>query len=204
MDSRFWQVIAAVGAILFIIILVYMVKSSSETRDQVVNDTEQQFYSDVTSATFVTNQGDFTIALNHAKAPNTATNFVKLAKDGFYDGQRFHRVIEGFMIQAGDPNSKDLAKRDFWGTGGPGYTFADEFSDLSNVTGTISMANSGPNTNGSQFFINVNDNTFLDGKHSVFGSVTNGLDVIMKISQADTVERDIPAQDIIIQKIELK
>ncbi len=204
MDSRFWQTVAAIGAILFIVILFYMVKSSSDARDQVVNDTEEQFYSDITSATFVTNEGDFTIQFDHDKAPKTATNFVKLAKEGFYNGQRFHRVIEGFMIQAGDPNSKDLAKRDFWGTGGPGYQFADEFSDLSNVVGTISMANSGPNTNGSQFFINVGDNLFLDGKHSVFGKVVNGLDVVMKISQSKTVEKDIPASDIIIQRIDLK
>lgn len=202
--AKFWQIMAIVGAVLFIVILFYMVKSSSNARDQVLTGTEQQFYSDITSARFITNQGTFVIDLNHDKAPRTATNFVKLAKDGFYDGQRFHRVIEGFMIQTGDPQSKDLNKKNMWGRGGPGYTFADEFSDLSNVVGTISMANAGPNTNGSQFFINVGNNTFLDGKHSVFGKVISGMEVVMKISEAKTDVGDVPASDIIIEKVELE
>lgn len=196
--------IASVGAVLFIVILFSMVRSSSDARDEVVGGTEQRLYSEMTTATFITNQGEFTLELNHEKAPNTATNFVKLAEEGFYDGQRFHRVIEGFMIQGGDPNSKDVAKKDFWGTGDPGYRFADEFSDLSNVVGTISMANSGPNTNGSQFFINTNDNTFLDGKHAVFGKVVSGMDVVMKISQVDRDSKDRPLSDVVIEKVHVK
>ncbi len=203
MSNKFWQVVAVVGAILFIIILLSMFKSGSDARDEVVNGTEQQLLTDVTGVKFVTNQGEFTIDFNHDKAPNTVGNFIKLAQAGFYDGQRFHRVIEGFMIQSGDPNSKDLNKQHLWGTGGPGYNFEDEFSDLSNVTGTISMANSGPNTNGSQFFINTNDNVFLNGKHSVFGKVSSGMDVVMKISQVETDTADRPLSDVVVEKLEL-
>jgi cyclophilin family peptidyl-prolyl cis-trans isomerase len=114
-------------------------------------------------------------------------------------------VIEGFMIQGGDPLSKDVANKAMWGTGGPGYQFADEFGQgLSNVTGTISMANAGPNTNGSQFFVNTNDNVFLDGKHAVFGKVSSGMDVVMKISQLPTDQSDKPVQDVVIEKVEIK
>ena len=204
MSNTFWQVTAVVGGILFIVILFYMVKSGNDARDEVVTGTEQQLFSDITSVTFVTNQGNFTVDFDHDKAPNTSINFIKLAQAKFYDGQRFHRVIEDFMIQSGDPNSKDPAKKYLWGTGDPGYKFADEFSDLSNVVGTISMANAGPNTNGSQFFINVNNNLHLDGKHSVFGRVSSGMDVVMKISQVETEGANVPVSDVIIEKLELK
>ena len=203
--TKFWQILAISGALLFLIVLFFMTKTSTETRDDLIQKTETSLYSDVSSAVFITNYGQFTIKLERDKAPLTTENFIKLAKAGFYDGQRFHRVIEDFMIQGGDPLSKDLAKKSLWGTGGPGYKFADEFGEgLSNVTGTISMANSGPATNGSQFFINVNDNTFLDKKHAVFGVVTNGMDVVMTISQVPKNETDQPLKDVILQKIELK
>jgi peptidyl-prolyl cis-trans isomerase A (cyclophilin A) len=204
--TRFWQIFALVGAVLFIIILFSMVKKSDDTQESVVSGTQKQLNTDITTAVFTTNQGQFTIEFDHDKAPNTVSNFITLAQQtpGFFDGQRFHRVIEGFMIQAGDPNSKDVAKKALWGTGGPGYMFADEFSDLSNVAGTISMANAGPNTNGSQFFINVNDNIFLNGKHAVFGRVIAGMDVVMKISKVETDPSDKPLEDVIIEKIELK
>lgn len=175
--------------------------TQEETNTQVPTQEEAT----VSQATFVTNQGTFTLALETAKAPKTVANFVKLAQTGFYDGQRFHRVIEGFMVQGGDPNSKDVSKKALWGTGGPGYMFADEFgAGLSNVVGTISMANAGPNTNGSQFFINTNDNLFLDGKHAVFGKVIEGMDVVMKISQLPTDQSDKPVSDVIIEKVEIK
>jgi len=204
--TRFWQIFALVGAVLFIIILFSMVKKSDDTQESVVSGTQKQLNTDITTAVFTTNQGQFTIEFDHDKAPNTVSNFITLVQQtpGFFDGQRFHRVIEGFMIQAGDPNSKDVAKKALWGTGGPGYMFADEFSDLSNVAGTISMANAGPNTNGSQFFINVNDNIFLNGKHAVFGRVIAGMDVVMKISKVETDPSDKPLEDVIIEKIELK
>lgn len=202
---KFWQVAAILGGILFIVILYSMVQKSEDTKETVIAGTEERLYSDANTATFITNQGEFTLTLEAARAPKTVANFVKLASAGFYDGQKFHRVIEGFMIQGGDPQSKEESLRARWGTGGPGYMFADEFGDgLSNVTGTISMANSGPNTNGSQFFINVNDNLHLDQRHSVFGKVTSGMDVVMKISQVETRPGDQPLEDVIIERVVLK
>jgi cyclophilin family peptidyl-prolyl cis-trans isomerase len=154
--------------------------------------------------TLKTNQGDIKLELYTEQTPKTAGNFIKLASENFYDGVRFHRVIKGFMIQGGDPLSKDVANKMVWGTGDPGYKFADEFAQgLSNIRGTISMANSGPNTNGSQFFINTGDNVFLDGKHAVFGKVIEGMDVVDKIEGTATGERDIPVNDMIINDIEV-
>lgn len=153
-------------------------------------------------ATIQTNKGNIVLELYAEQTPNTAGNFAKLAKEGFYDGTKFHRVIEGFMIQGGDPQTKDDSLQMMWGTGGPGYQFADEIvADLSNVTGTISMANAGPNTNGSQFFINVADNTFLDGKHAVFGRVLEGMDIVFAISQAEKNQRDVPVEPIVLEKV---
>lgn len=123
-----------------------------------------------------TSEGNIAIQLNPKDAPVTVNNFVYLAGLGFYDGLAFHRVIEGFMIQGGDPLGS--------GAGGPGYNFEDEISaNNKNIRGSISMANAGPNTNGSQFFINQVDNNFLDTKHTVFGNVTSGLEVVDKIAK---------------------
>lgn len=156
----------------------------------------------VMQATITTNKGVITLELYADKTPNTVANFTKLAQDGFYNTTKFHRVIDGFMIQGGDPLTKDDTKQSMWGTGGPGYKFADEFAPgLSNVTGTISMANAGPNTNGSQFFINVADNTFLDGKHSVFGRVTGGMDVVLAISQVERTSRDVPVDPVVLESV---
>lgn len=156
-------------------------------------------------ATLRTNKGDITIELFGSVAPNTVANFVKLAREGFYNGTKFHRVIKDFMIQGGDPLSKDDTQMARWGTGGPGYTFADEITTQNkNVAGTISMANAGPNTNGSQFFINTKDNNFLDPKHTVFGKVTEGLDVAMAISAVATGPNDRPVEPVIITSVELK
>lgn len=157
-------------------------------------------------AIFTTSMGPIEIELFQDKTPLTTENFIKLASNNFYDGVRFHRVIEGFMIQSGDPLSKDDSMMNRWGTGGPGYTFADEITEENaNVIGTISMANAGPNTNGSQFFINVSDNVFLDDKHTVFGKVLNGYDIVEKISLVDTVPGiDRPVEDVVIESIEIK
>ncbi|HME87461.1 MAG TPA: peptidylprolyl isomerase [Candidatus Nanoarchaeia archaeon] len=156
------------------------------------------------TAVFETNQGTFKIELYEDRAPITAGNFIKLAESGYYNGTRFHRIISRFMIQGGDPLSKDLAKKNLWGTGGPGYAIKDEFGKgLSNLAGTISMANSGPNTGGSQFFINVAPNTFLDGKHAVFGKVTEGYDLVQKISNVKT-NNDTPVEDVIIKSIKIE
>jgi cyclophilin family peptidyl-prolyl cis-trans isomerase len=155
-------------------------------------------------ATFETNQGNFEIQLDD-RSPITTNNFIKLAKEGYYDGQRFHRVIPGFMIQGGDPLSKDVANKGRWGTGDPGYKIQDEFHpELRNDRGTISMANAGPNTGGSQFFINVVNNNFLDNKHAVFGHVTSGMDIVDRISNVQRQPNDQPVEDVVIQKVSIR
>lgn len=157
------------------------------------------------NATIRTSRGDIVLALLAADAPNTVSNFAKLAKDGFYDGTKFHRVIADFMIQGGDPLTKDDTQMAVWGTGGPGYRFADEIhAHNRNARGTIAMANAGPNTNGSQFFINTADNGFLDTKHTVFGTVTAGMDVVDAIGQCETSPQDRPLEPIIVQRIEIQ
>ena len=131
------------------------------------------------TATFKTEKGDFVVELYADKTPRTVNNFVFLAREGFYDGVTFHRVIKDFMAQGGDPTGT--------GTGGPGYTFADEFNSSlkHNGPGILSMANAGPNTNGSQFFITHLATPWLDGKHTVFGKITHGLEVLMSIPERD-------------------
>ncbi len=163
-------------------------------------------------AVFNTNKGVIEIELFADQMPITVGNFVSLAEDGYYDGTKFHRVIDGFMIQGGDPQSKDDSLMNAWGTGGPGYTIEDEFVSgefLTNVRGTIAMANTGqPNSGGSQFFINTVDNIALDfdkepfsSKHPVFGRVTNGLDVVDAISGVATSLGDRPADPVIIESL---
>ncbi len=155
-------------------------------------------------ATMQTNFGEIKIELFSSDAPKTVENFVKLAKDGFYDNTKFHRVIKEFMIQGGDPLTKDDSLKNRWGTGGPGYAFADEIhSNNHNVVGTISMANAGPDTNGSQFFINTNDNNFLDEKHTVFGKVIAGMDVVRNIEDVAAEGPDRPVDDVIIESINI-
>jgi peptidylprolyl isomerase len=139
-----------------------------------------------------TTMGNITIELR-TDMPITAGNFEKLAKQGYYNGVIFHRVIDGFMLQGGDPTGT--------GRGGPGYTIKDEFTaNNRNVRGTISMANAGPNTGGSQFFINLVDNTFLDTKHPVFGKVVQGMDVVDKIGKVRTDQNDRPVTEVKILK----
>ena len=149
-----------------------------------------------------TNFGEITLELFVSDAPKTVENFIKLAEAGFYIDTKFHRVIKGFMIQGGDPLSIDNTLKDKWGTGGPGYTFPDEIhANNRNVAGTIAMANSGPNTNGSQFFINTADNNFLDTKHTVFGKVIAGSDVLATIENTAVGKQDRPIDDVIIKSI---
>lgn len=135
------------------------------------------------TATIQTNRGDIVIDLYADKAPNTVNNFVALARDGFYDGVSFHRVIADFMVQGGDPTGS--------GRGGPGYRFNDEFHPelVHDGPGVLSMANAGPNTNGSQFFITHVATNWLDNKHSVFGRVRSGQDVVDAIQQGDVMEK---------------
>lgn len=156
------------------------------------------------NATLHTNLGDITIEFS-GDVPNTVANFTKLAESGFYNGTKFHRVIKGFMIQGGDPLTKDDTMQARWGTGGPGYQFADEIhAGNANTAGTIAMANAGPNTNGSQFFINVANNNFLDTKHTVFGKVTNGMEVVEKIQNTQTGASDRPVTPIVIESVSLQ
>ena len=133
------------------------------------------------TATIETGKGNIVLELFANDVPITVNNFVFLAREGFYDGTTFHRVISSFMAQGGDPTGT--------GTGGPGYTFADEFTKHTHVTGALSMANAGPNTNGSQFFITYAPQNHLDGKHSVFGQLIDGMDVLEAIEQGDTIVR---------------
>lgn len=156
--------------------------------------------------TLNTSLGAIEIELFADNTPNTVANFIKLAESGFYDGTLFHRVIPDFMIQGGDPLTKsDPANWSIHGTGGPGYKFSDEIKPNNrNSVGTISMANAGPNTNGSQFFINVADNNFLDTKHTVFGKVIKGMEIVEKIVNVKTNENDHPLEDVKIEKVEVR
>jgi cyclophilin family peptidyl-prolyl cis-trans isomerase len=150
----------------------------------------------VSAATLHTNHGAIALELFEGDAPKTVENFRKLAEDGFYDGVIFHRVIPDFMIQGGDPEGT--------GSGGPGYSFEDEFNDQLVVRGALAMANAGPNTNGSQFFIVTAEACpWLDGKHTVFGRVTDGMDVVDAISAVDTDAADRPRESVVIERIDL-
>ncbi len=150
----------------------------------------------MTQTTFHTSEGPIELELYPDEAPKTVENFTKLAADGFYDGLAFHRVIPDFMIQGGCPEGT--------GSGGPGYTFEDEFNEHRVTRGALAMANAGPNTNGSQFFIVTADACpWLDGKHTVFGRVTSGQDIVDRISLVDRDGRDRPTSPITIDKVEL-
>ena len=189
-----------IGAIvvLAIILLSYNRLASQTTTSSPINSMNQVI--------FHTNMGDITLELYHDKAPQTVDNFLKLAKQGFYDGTLFHRVIPNFMIQGGDPLTKQFPTD--WsrhGTGGPGYTFADEPNDIKLVRGVLAMANAGPNTNGSQFFIITAPATdWLQGKHTAFGKVIAGMEVVDKIEQVKRNENDHPLEDVKIVSVEVK
>jgi len=169
-----------------------------------MNETQEN-----TTVVMKTTMGDITIELFTKDMPITAGNFLKLAQENYYDGIKFHRVIDNFMIQGGDPNTKDDSKQALWGTGGPGYSIEDEFvPGYSNVRGTISMANSGPQSGGSQFFINLVDNVNLDfdkqpltSKHPVFGRVIAGMDIVDAIGKVATGPRDVPVEPVVIEDV---
>jgi cyclophilin family peptidyl-prolyl cis-trans isomerase len=150
----------------------------------------------MSTATLHTSEGPIELELHSDDAPNTVDNFIKLARDGFYVGVIFHRVIPDFMIQGGDPTGT--------GTGGPGYQFEDEINQHAVERGALAMANAGPNTNGSQFFIvTVESAPWLDGKHTVFGRVTSGMDVVDRISEVDRDANDRPREPVTIDRVEL-
>jgi peptidyl-prolyl cis-trans isomerase B (cyclophilin B) len=150
----------------------------------------------MSAATLHTNHGAIEVELFDGDAPKTVENFRKLVGDGFYEGVVFHRVIPDFMIQGGDPTGT--------GMGGPGYTFEDEFNDHKIERGALAMANAGPNTNGSQFFIvTTGAAPWLDGKHTVFGKVTGGMDAVDSIEKTDTDANDKPREPAVIERVEL-
>src|SRR4051812_47696253 len=150
----------------------------------------------MSKATLHTSAGAIVLELHDEDAPKTVENFRKLSADGFYDQLVFHRVIPDFMIQGGDPTGS--------GMGGPGYTFEDEFNDHKVVRGALAMANAGPNTNGSQFFVVTAEATpWLDGKHTVFGQITQGMDVVDRISSVETDSNDKPREPVVIERVEL-
>jgi cyclophilin family peptidyl-prolyl cis-trans isomerase len=150
----------------------------------------------MSQATMHTNHGPIELELFEGEAPNTVENFVKLSRDGYYDGLIFHRVIKDFMIQGGCPQGT--------GTGGPGYEFEDEINEHKVVRGALAMANRGPNTNGSQFFIVTTDAApWLDGKHTVFGEVRSGMEAVDSIEGTETGPQDRPKQDAVIERVEL-
>jgi len=150
----------------------------------------------MSTATMHTNHGPIQLELFDEDAPKTVENFRKLSADGFYDGVVFHRVIPDFMIQGGDPEGT--------GTGGPGYTFEDEINEHKVVRGALAMANAGPDTNGSQFFlVTVDEAPWLDGKHTVFGRITAGMETVDKIEGLPTDARDRPTEPALIERIEL-
>lgn len=157
-----------------------------------------------TKVTLKTNYGDIEIELFPDKAPLTVANFIKLSQEKFYDGTKFHRVIPDFMIQGGDPLSRE-ANWSLHGTGGPGYTFADEPNDVALVRGVLAMANAGPNTNGSQFFIITAEATpWLQGKHTGFGRVTSGMEVVDVINKVERNQNDHPLKDVVIKEVVLR
>ncbi|RYG29665.1 peptidylprolyl isomerase [bacterium] len=153
-----------------------------------------------------TNLGDIEVEFFADKAPKHVEAFLKLVRDGFYDGIRFHRVIPGFMIQGGDPNTKDVSKKSSWGTGGPGYSLPAEFNDMKHERGVLSAArSSSPNSAGSQFFLMVKYSPHLDNQYSAFGRVTTGMDVVDKIVALPRDSRDcpLPANEAIIVSAEV-
>ena len=170
--------------------------TTTAVKKEINNKTENKKTMQIT---IKTNMGDIGIMLDRERSPKTVDNFLKLVESGFYDGVRFHRVIKGFMIQSGDPLSKDLSKKSVWGTGGPGYKFDDEIKGGETYKrGTLAMANSGPNTNGSQFFIVTAEDSHLPASYTVFGNVVSGIDTALKIQESKTDSSDKPLVDVIV------
>jgi len=186
--KRTWKTL---GLALFLL----TVFTSTQKETAMAADAQNPTSSDIVRVKIETTLGDIEVELYAKEAPQTVANFVKLTKSGYYDGIIFHRVIPEFMIQTGDPTGT--------GTGGPGYAFEDEFSPQlkHDKAGTLSMANSGPNTNGSQFFITDKPTPWLDGKHSIFGHVTQGIDVVHAIANAPRDGQDKPSETLSMTKV---
>jgi len=183
MGSRRKKLLIGLGAVIAVAIVVAVVITTMPEKPKTYSapppmtiDTSKQY-----TATIETEKGNLVLELFASDVPMTVNNFVFLARDGFYDGLTFHRVVPDFVVQGGDPKGD--------GTGGPGYEFDDEITDHTHVAGALSMANSGPNTNGSQFFITYTPQHHLDGVHSVFGQLIDGMDVMESIEQGDVIIR---------------
>lgn len=187
-------------------------KTTNQEANKIINkvnntimspDKQEDLTKTYSQAILKTSLGNITVKFYAAESPITVNNFFNLAKAGFYNGTKFHRVIKDFMIQGGDPLSKE-SNTAVWGTGGPSYRFADEFNDHKLVRGSLAMANSGSDTNGSQFFIVTLDATpWLDGKHTNFGYVVGGMDVVKKIEAVQTGAYDRPVTDVVVNSVEL-
>lgn len=179
-------------------------KSTSVTTTNMRNlPSQKDLFSEFSGAIIKTSLGDIKVKF-YQESPLTVNNFMNLSKEGFYNDTKFHRVIKDFMIQGGDPLTKDDSKSELWGTGDPGYKFNDEFNEHLLVRGNLAMANSGPNSNGSQFFIVTAESTpWLDGKHVNFGEVVEGMDIVSKIEKVSTGLSDRPLQPISIKGVEL-
>jgi peptidylprolyl isomerase len=196
--------IIIIAFITLLIVLYFMIAKND-------SGTEPESVSPI-NVVLETTKGDIELLLYADKVPKTVENFVELARGDFYDDVKFHRVIKKFMIQSGDPKTKHDSLMDEWGRGGPGYMIEDEFVEgLSNMRGTISMANSGPNTGGSQWFINLVDNQNLDfdkyppeSKHAVFGKVIAGMDVVDAIGNVPTEGPDRPIEPVVIEDVVIK
>lgn len=229
MSNQVWTITAVVVAIVLVIGVVTVkpkqasapeptpqqtTQGNTETRsaydtfsDDVINrvqtmDKEITPITKPVKVTLKTTMGDIVMELYGTDAPKTVGNFVKLAESNFYDGTTFHRVIPNFMIQGGDPTSLDPNARQFHGTGGPGYTFEDEINSRKIVRGSVAMANGGPDTNGSQFFIVTAEATpHLDGVHTNFGQVTEGMDIVDAISNVQRDQRDNPVERVVIEDV---
>ncbi len=222
--------LVVVGSILLIVALGFLTGQSKSSDSLLLTENSAEFQAPLSIeeqkvknpanvnimnpiANIKTNQGLIRIELFADTMPVTAGNFAKLVNEGFYNGTKFHRVIDGFMVQGGDPNSK-TEDETIYGTGGPGYAIADEHVAgelLSNTRGTISMANSGPNSGGSQFFINLADNIALDfdkqplsSKHPVFGRVIEGMDIVDAIGKVPINQRDLPINPVIVESITIE
>lgn len=180
-------------------------KNSTSTNMITSTSTPINIPKEVKGAVISTNLGDIEVVFDETKT-KTVTNFVSLAVTNFYDSVKFHRVIKGFMIQTGDPLSKDLMQKSLWGTGGPGYKFVDELTGKEKYPqGTLAMANSGPNTNGSQFFIvTASPGVDLPPSYTVFGHVVSGMDTALKIENVKTDSLDKPLEDVVIKSVILK
>lgn len=207
---EFWdrhkQVIVVIIGLLVVFGIIYYFGNKSVTNGAALaNASIKNSTENFSGAVIVTNYGSIGIEFMPDKAPRTVKNFIDLAEKNFYDNTKFHRVIKDFMIQGGDPLSKDDSLQSRWGTGGPGYKFNDEINDTPMVQGVVAMANAGPNTNGSQFFIITALRTpWLEGGYTAFAKVTSGMDVALQISNVKTGANDIPIDPVVVEKINLK